>query len=129
MAKRKMYFYECVNQVDVGFMAPDHRKERWPPGSMQPPMMVHSLRFKPAKYGGGMGDILMVDRPLATHYTEPQTKFVRRKNLRTNEYKEVETTTKVKFALLSQEDIGDAVRKKARSLVLREEDYAEAVSV
>ena len=129
MAKTKSYYYECVYQVDVAFMAPDHRKERWPEKTMQPPIIRHSLRFNPAKYEGGRGDILVVPRPLATHFTEPIHKTVKRKNLRTNEYKDVPTETRIKFRLLEPDEIGDAVRKQARRLDLIEEDYLQEVKV
>jgi hypothetical protein len=128
MAKSKSYYYECVYQVDVAFMAPDHRKERWPEGSMQPPMLRHSLRFNPAKYEGGMGDILVVSRPLARHFTEPIKKTVKRRNLRNlamTEYKEIETESKVKFRLLDPDEIGDIARKRARRLDLIEEEYLQ----
>ena len=129
MAKSKTYFYECVYQVDVAFMAPDHRKERWTEGAMQPPMLRHSLRFNPAKFGGGMGDVLAVSRPLASHFTEPIKKTVKRKNLRTNEYRDVETETRIKFRLLDSDEIGDTVRKKARRLDLIEGDYLQEAKV
>jgi hypothetical protein len=124
MAKHKLYYYECVLECDVGYIAPDHRKERWPEGTMQPPMIVHSWRFKAAKNPQGTGDVLIVDRPLASMYTDEVSKTVKRKNMRTGEYSDVPTHSKIKFRLLETEEIGDMVRKKGRHLVLQERDYA-----
>ena len=122
--KPKKLYYECVNEVELNFMAPDHRKERW--SGLNPPIVPHPIRIKPFDpMSGRPADVLVSSRPLAKHLLEPITKKVRRKNLRTGEYEMKETTTRVKFELLDSEDVTDDVRRRAQELNLPENCYAE----
>ena len=125
MSKRKRYYYECVHEVELHFMGPDHRRERWT--GLTPPTVRHPIRFNPHEpLSNRPADVLMSDRPLAKHLLEPIKKKVRRKNLRTGEYEMKETETRVKFELLDPEDVTDDVRRRAKELQMPEDCYAES---
>ncbi len=125
--KDKRLYYECVMQCQMGYMALDHRKERFVGG--QPQMVLHEITFYPDdpydKRKPAM--VLAVDVPLAERYTAEVPKMVRRKNLRTNEWEEKETHSKIKFVRLDQEDITQDIRERAVYMTLRPCDCAEAV--
>ena len=126
MSKKRKLYYECVHQVDMNYLAPDHRKERW--DGLQAPIIEHGIRFHPEDpLAEKPPDILVTERPLARHLTTEITRNVRRKNLRTGEYEMKPATTKVKFELLDPEDITDDVRRRARELNLPESSYEEEV--
>lgn len=126
--KAKRYFYRCVHVVDVNYLAPDHRRERW--SGLQAPIVIHSLRMFPEDgLGGKDADYLVTERPLAKHFTTPVTRMVKRKNLRTGEYTMEPVESKVKFELVEPEDMTDAIKRKARSLTLPEGAYDLKVPV
>jgi hypothetical protein len=127
--KDKRYYYECVMQCQMGYLAPDHRKERWVNG--QPLQVLSEITFLPDdiydKRKPAM--ILAVDLPLAERYTEEIPKVVRRKNLRSGEWEEKETHSKIKFRLMDPDEITADMRARAVFMQLREFDYTEAVKV
>lgn len=126
MAKAKRFWYECVLQCDLGFLAPDQRRERWTQRGkveVQPPRTLHSVRLYPSKgydKNGNYipGDVAVFDQPLARRYTEEieisvsrplidaehpggHTRYMRPK------------VTKVKFVLLDPEDVTESVKRRA----------------
>jgi hypothetical protein len=84
MAKR--FYYEVVLQVDLGFWAPDQRKERWEQkgaSMIQPTKTLHSKRLYPSRGFDMRGnplppDVVVTDRPVAKNYTEETVKRVSR---------------------------------------------------
>jgi hypothetical protein len=123
--KDKRLYYECVMNCQVGYMGLDQRRERWIDN--QPGMCLHERTFLPEnpfdKSKPAM--ILAVDRPLADRYTAEITKIIRRKNLRTGEWEDKPTHTKIKFVQLEPEDITSDIRSRAVYMSLRDCDYAE----
>jgi len=126
--KDKRLYYECQMQCQVGYMAFDHRKERYV--NDQPTMCLHERTFMPAhpfdKKKPAM--ILALEKPIVAHYTDEVPKIVRRKNLRTNEWEEKETHSKIKFRLMDSDEITSDVRERAIFLTLRDCDYAPVKS-
>lgn len=122
----KTYFYQCVYPCEVGFLAPDHRKERIPPNVMVAPMVLHTFTLYPADpYNPKkQADVLIVDRPLADHYVNEVPKVVSRKNLRTGEREDHETHSKIKFVLVPDNEVTDDMRKRGRRFSLTEQHYA-----
>ena len=126
--KPKKYYYECVYPVELNYLAPDHRRERWE--GMRAPIVPHPIRFKPEdKLGEKPADYLVTLRPLAKHLTVKVTRNVRRKNLRTGEYTMVPTDSRVKFELLDPEDVTESVKRRARDLDLPETAYLQPAEV
>lgn len=123
MAKDKRYYYECVTQCQMGYMAPSTRiEDRGEDGV--PPMVLHERTFYPAGPGKRRPDYLATTQPISRRYTEELPRNFMKKDLRTNEMKEVKAHTVVKFVLLDPSDIGDYVREHARFMTLREIDLA-----
>jgi hypothetical protein len=123
MAKDRRYYYECVVTCQMGYMAPSARREEWPEDGV-PPMVLHERSFYPAGLGKKRPDYLCTSSPIAKRYTEAQPRKFFKKDLRTNEMREINTPTTVKFVLLDPDEIGDYVRDKARFMTLRECDLA-----
>jgi hypothetical protein len=127
--KDKRLYYECVMQCQVGFMGLDHRRERFV--NDQPQMCLHERTFMPEnpydKRKPAM--ILGLDRPLVAHYTDEVSKIIRRKNLRTSEWEDKETHSKIKFRLLDPDEVTSDIRARAIFMTLRDCDYAPAVKV
>lgn len=123
MAKDKRYYYQCVATCQMGYMAPDQRRENWPEDGV-PSMALHERSFYPSGPGKKRPDYLCTSEPIAKRYTAPQPRKFFKKDLRTNEMKEINTPTTVKFVLLEDNEIGDYVREKARFMTLRECDLA-----
>jgi hypothetical protein len=127
--KDTRFYYECVMRCQMGFMALDHRKERFING--QPQMVLHETTFYPEdpydKRKPAM--ILALDFPLAERYVEEVPKMVRRKNLRTNEWEEKETHSKIKFRLMDKDEITNETRAAAVYMQLRDMDYATEMAV
>lgn len=126
--KDKRFYYECVMQCQIGYMSLDTRKERWV--NDQPQLCLHERTFypddpfnpkKPAM-------ILALDRPIARRYTEEVTRIVPRKNLRTGEYEDKPTHSKIKFVLIEPEDLTADMRQRAVYMTLRDCDL-EPVNV
>ena len=128
MAKEKYFFYECIKPVEVIFMAHDQRRERWPRGTLQPPLCEHPFLFQPENVDidpPRPSDILVTNRPIAAHFTEEIEKEVsRRVSLEPGkrDRKNFETTTKPKFLLLDSQPPSDA-KRRTLYLDLRECDY------
>ena len=126
--KDKRFYYECVMQCQIGYMALDHRRERWVNGQAQ--LCLHERTFTPDnpfdKRKPAM--ILALDKPIAPRYTEEIPTMVRRKNLRTNEWEEKETHSKIKFRLLDPDEVTSDIRERAIYMQLRDCDYAELVT-
>ncbi|HUW11099.1 MAG TPA: hypothetical protein VM537_15325 [Anaerolineae bacterium] len=128
MARPKAYYYECIGQVDVVYMAPDHRRERW--SGMTQPIVQHSYRFVAADPDAGTpANIMVTERKVAPYFTDPIVKKVRRKNLRTGESEIKEKVTKVPFRLLERWEVTESVMKRAISLNLPEQCYSQAAEV
>jgi hypothetical protein len=123
MAKERRYFYECVVPCQMGYMAPDQRRENWPEDGVAP-MSLHERSFYPAGPGKKRADYLVTTSPIAKRYTEAQPRKFFKKDLRTNEMREINTPTTIKFVLLEGDEIGDYIRERARFMTLRECDLA-----
>jgi len=112
--KAKEFYYECIHPegIEMNYLAPDHRKERWE--GLTPPIVPHPIRFYPFDaMTGKSADYVVTDRPLAQHLLTPIIKSVQRKNLRTSKKSMVETVTKPKFRLLEPEEVTESIKKVA----------------
>jgi hypothetical protein len=125
--KDTRFYYECVMSCQMGYLAPDHRKERFV--NNQPLQVLHEVTFVPDdpydKRKPAM--VLSLDFPLAERYVEEVPKVVRRKNLRTNEWEEKETHSKIKFRLMDADEITGEIRARSVYMQLRDCDYTEKV--
>lgn len=120
----KKYYWECVYPVELNYLAPDHRKERWE--GLRAPMVLHPIRFYPEDaLSGKAPDYLVTTKLLAKHLTVPVERMVRRKNLRTGEYTMEKTESRVKFRLVEREDITESIKKNARDLDLPDTAYLQ----
>ena len=126
--KDTRFYYECVMRCQMGYMALDHRKERFVNG--QPQMVLHEITFMPDDPYDARKPamILALDFPLAERYVEEVPKMVRRKNLRTNEWEEKETHSKIKFRHMDKDEITSEIRARAVYMQLRDMDYAAEVT-
>jgi len=124
LGQKKKYYYECVYPVELNYLAPDHRKERWE--GLRAPIVLHPIRFYPEDtLADKAADYLLTTRLLAKHLTMAVTRMVRRKNLRTGEYTQEPTESRVKFRLVESEDMTEGIKKKARELDLPETAYLQ----
>ena len=74
------FLYECIMQCDLGYMAPDQRKERWKKVGKNyvQPQTKHSIRIFPLLNGEEYddngrklwADYISTDKPLGRQYTE-----------------------------------------------------------
>jgi len=82
----KYFYYRCVNQVDLGFMAPWGKGGPRGEGSDRedaPQIVKHSIRLRPSKGTDARGrpfhpDYIVTERPLAKQYLEVTVKKVSR---------------------------------------------------
>ena len=143
MAKQKRYYYECVfpdkDGCEVGYWAPDQRRERWPRKgrlSQQPMRVLHTLRLKASdpdrldRNGNPRpGDYLVSDKPIGRAYTEETIKNVSRPeiDLKTGVvYKTRVMRTKIcrqKFRLLEDFEVDRSVIETAYDMDWREDLY------
>jgi len=127
MAKPKRYYYECVLQCDLPYVAPDQRRERWPKNNIAP-MCIHSKRLVPSD-GYTTPDFIVTDKPVARQYTEEVVKAVsrpdfehpgaRRRIMR-------EKVSKIKLRLLDSDEVGETVRRTAIDLPWADALFTEA---
>jgi hypothetical protein len=127
MAKDKRYYYACVTQCQMGFMAPDQRRENWGEDGV-PAMVLHERSFMP-QMGKRQADILCTAEPISRRYTEEQPREFTKVNLRTGDRQKVNTPTIVKFVLMDPEEIDGQVRRTARFMTLRDCDLAKTDKV
>lgn len=120
---RQEYFYECVWQVDVGYMNYCNRREFIVPGR-RPPDQLYMMRFKPGGRGG-YPSILYTKKPIARHFTDPVERHRNRVDLRTGEKKDHVTKGHVKFRLMDPSQVSESIRLRAVELELRPFDYAD----
>jgi hypothetical protein len=122
MAKEKRYYYECVTNCQMGYIAPSGRREEFGEDGV-PTMVLHERDFQRSE-GRRKADYLCTTSPLSRRYTEEIPRNFPKKNLRTGEIINVEAHTIVKFVLLDPEDVGDYVREHTRFMTLRDIDLA-----
>ena len=125
MAKEKRYWYECIYETDLGYWAPDQRRERWVQKGrslIQPMRVLHSVRLYPSRGVNSRGEPLPPDyacflQPLAKQYTEEVTKRVSRPNYTVTGRRAGRVmrpkTSKVKFRQLDSDELTDYVRRNA----------------
>lgn len=125
MAKERRYYYECVTTCQMGYMGASMRvEERGEDGV--PPIVLHERSFYPKGLGKKHSDYLCTVSPISKRYTEAQPRKFFKKDLRTNEMREINTPTTIKFVLLEGDEIGDYIREHARFMTLRKCDLAES---
>jgi len=127
MAKEKRFWYECILQCDLGYYAPDGRRERWVKKgrAMIQPTTMHIVRLLPEHGLNGRGepfpaDYIVTDKPLGRSYVEagvtkavsrPATAFGNIGGLKPRVMRE--KVNKVKFRLLDTDEITSEVRRQA----------------
>ena len=129
MAKTRRFYYECVLETDLGFWAPDQRKEHWVQKGknvIQPMKALHYIRVAPSNGMNIRGepfppDYIVTDRPLGRQYTEEIEKRVSRPSFdsstgRRNGRYWRKKVSKIKFRLLDADEIDPEVRRKAIDL-------------
>jgi hypothetical protein len=121
MAKERRYYYECLATCQMGYMASDHRRERWADDGT-PAICLHERTFYPAGLGKKRADYLVTDEPISKRYTDPVMRTFKKMDLRTREIITVNAPMTVKFRLLDQEEVGDYIREHARFMKLRDCD-------
>ena len=122
----KLYYYRCVNQVDLGFMAPWGKGG--PRGEMAdredaPQIVKHSIRLRPSRGTDARGrafhpDYIITEKPLAKQYLVPTVKKVSRpafdplgRKLSARAYRKKVTT--VKFEAMDASEITQVILDRA----------------
>jgi hypothetical protein len=123
-AKEKLYYYECVTTCQMGYMAPDQRRERWS-DEMGREQCLHERSFYPAGLGKKRPDYLATREPISKRYTQEIDRKFRKRNLQTGKWQWVHSPTNIKFYELAPDEIGDYVREHAHFLALRDCDLAK----
>lgn len=129
MAKEKLYWYECVRQVDLKYWGPEQRKERWTqrgPTAVQPQRVQHWIRLYPSGpnvdqqgMSRGYADYAVFRKPLANHLTMELTKKVSRSiHYGTNpgqfgKRKLRAKVTKTKMQLLEPDEVTESIKRRA----------------
>jgi hypothetical protein len=121
--KDTRYYYECVTKCQVGYMAPDQRRENWGEDGV-PGMVLHERTFLP-QMGKKPADILCTAEPIAQRYTEQIDRTFPKKDLRTGETRMINAPTVIKFRLLDADEVDNSTRKAARFMTLRDCDLAK----
>jgi hypothetical protein len=124
--RRKLYYYEALMQVDMGYIAPDQRRERWK-NRVVPTSCMHSYRFLPVDPNIPITkqrrSWLVTDRPLGDQYTEETHKIVDRYDWRSQKRIRAEHKSKVKFRLLDEGEVSGHIKDYAIELPLIESCY------
>ena len=135
MAKR--YYYRVLMPVDLPWIGPDQRRERWIRRGrqlIQPAATTHVIRVYPSPgYSDTgeeiLGDYIVTDKPVAKHYTEEVTKLVSRPDpdsVGTGKRDMRPKTSKIKLELVPMTEMMESMRRKALDLPWSEAMFTEA---
>lgn len=125
--KDTRYYYECLTKCQMGYMAPDQRRENWDEDGV-PGMVLHERTFLP-QMGRKPADILCTEEPIATRYTEAKPRNFTKVDLRTGDRKQINAPTVIKFRLLDADEVDNSTRKAARFMRLRDCDLEKTDKV